>query len=360
MTSSQSASELDTPQQSASEEDSDADEAPRSELEDLRAKLRARTAQLKAEAEARQAEQTQDEPSQEDLITESSEVMESASEDDAVNHIAEPEPESDFTADTATSDQDEEAALLAEWQQQLAESESSATVEADEGKEKDAEADIEQLTSDIELPAQNAPEVTAIDEADEAAILAQWEQQLAAESEQSQPPPVPQVEEDESAASDVPYSPAQAADIAEKEREEQEAEAALAEAWQQQTASSETEADEESLNPLPVNELDESDTEVEDPASPARPEEEEIDTGPPVNLTDAKVALSEMWDDLTEEPLPSEEDLASMFKEIKQLDQADDSEEDESATAKPRNKDELKSILSSIPSFSQMNKSSDS
>ena len=112
------------------------------------------------------------------------------------------------------------------------------------------------------------------------------------------------------------------------------------------------------LNPLPVNELDDAQTEAEAPS--AEPEQEEIDTGPPVELSDAKVALSEMWDDLTEEPLPSEEELESMFREIKQLDQDDDSGQNESVTGKPRNGDELKSILSSIPSFSQMNKNSDS
>jgi hypothetical protein len=74
-------------------------------------------------------------------------------------------------------------------------------------------------------------------------------------------------------------------------------------------------------------------------------------------LTDAKSALSEMWDDLTEEPLPSDQDLDQMFKEIRELDQQPDNAADKPVgSAPPRKRDDLHSILSSIPSFSEMNK----
>ena len=67
-----------------------------------------------------------------------------------------------------------------------------------------------------------------------------------------------------------------------------------------------------------------------------------------------------MWQDLTEEPLPTDDDLDQMFKEIKDLEHASDNEEgedDEDVAAQQQ--DRLQSILSSIPSFSQMNKKKD-
>jgi hypothetical protein len=78
-----------------------------------------------------------------------------------------------------------------------------------------------------------------------------------------------------------------------------------------------------------------------------------------VKLTSAASALNEMMDDLTEDPLPSEEDLASMFDEIRNLDDEPEVEKEVSAAETSRkNADPLQSILSEIPSFSDMNKKS--
>jgi hypothetical protein len=142
----------------------------------------------------------------------------------------------------------------------------------------------------------------------------------------------------EESDSEQGLSEQRAAEIADKERAEQEAEAQLAAAWE---ASTDTSAE--------TTHTPQSEDDIEQP--------EDIDTGPPVALTDAKSALSEMWDDLTEEPLPSDQDLDQMFKEIRELDQQSDNGADKPAgSAPPRKRDDLHSILSSIPSFSEMNK----
>lgn len=172
-------------------------------------------------------------------------------------------------------------------------------------------------------------------------MLAEWEQQLVAASsdnadETSNTPTVR-----------TELSEAEAEQLSQQEQKEREKEAALASQWQQD-----------------VSDKDEPATDTEPSVPESRePEQEEIDTGPPVKLTDSKLALSEMWDDLTEEPLPSDSELDAMFEEIRQLDQVTESEQQIAQppySDKPVEKDELKSILSSIPSFSQMNKKSDS
>ena len=79
-----------------------------------------------------------------------------------------------------------------------------------------------------------------------------------------------------------------------------------------------------------------------------------------MNLVDPKSAVSDMWQDLTEEPLPTDDDLDQMFKEIKDLENASDNEEGEDdEDVDTQQQDRLQSILSSIPSFSQMNKKKD-
>ncbi|WP_036314613.1 hypothetical protein [Methylophaga thiooxydans] len=214
--------------------------AVRSELEDLRAKVRARTEQLKANVQSQSSAITSDDeqiaPSEFSQLHEQHDVTESKDNDVSMT-IAENQPE-------------------------INEADAGSSVES----------------SDLE---------------DEEALLAQWQQQLA---------------EDEK-----PLASEDTADATTKPAED----------------------------PAPVD---------------ANSVHEEIDTGPPVELTNAESAVSEMWQDLTEEPLPSEDDLQAMFEEIKQLDQPQSNQTDEVNDKGHAEQGQLKSILSSIPSFSQMNK----
>ncbi len=154
-------------------------------------------------------------------------------------------------------------------------------------------------------------------------------------------------QENDSAA----LSTSRTSELDEQDRLEQEKEASLLATWQQ-TDADESGTASESEPTVQVPHGDEVAVEKEG--------EEDIDTGPPVELVDAKMAVSDMWDDLTEEPLPSEDDLESMFEEIRQLDQQEpETPQIDEEVAGPEEGDELKSILSSIPSFSQMNKKND-
>lgn len=293
------------------------------------------------------------------------------------------EPETQTQDDTL--DSEEEAAVLAEWEQQLVNE--SATLTAPEVKEDNAaqdeltgpaasasdehddEANIaveweqqleqKQAVENLELAASEADEAIPGEEAAsneqqvaEETDEAQWEQQLLDDAEQ----PVADLQQEKTLDDGfVAFSETQASQIADQEQAEAEREAALAAAWEQ-GASTKVESnpeDQEQAQSEP-QQTGQPETEINEA------EDEDIDTGPPVKLTDSKAALSEMWDDLTEEPLPSEADLESMFEEIRQLDQSEPaSGEDSRRQSKPLEKDELKSILSSIPSFSQMNKKSD-
>jgi hypothetical protein len=236
-----------------------------------------------------------------------------------------------------------EAEIPAEWEQQLKVQDEAAITEREESE------------PDLAAPDTNEPEAVSdtesVDHENEAAMLAEWEQQLVNEAEiQTDAPDAAVQQGSPQGEGFVAFSETQATQIADKERAEADREAALAAAWQ--TASTETVQQPTMKAP----------SEQEQPGEEAsgESEDEDIDTGPPVKLTDAKAALSEMWDDLTEEPLPSEEDLESMFNEIRQLDQNQPTSNQESRSSnKATEKDELKSILSSIPSFSQMNKKSD-
>ncbi len=76
-------------------------------------------------------------------------------------------------------------------------------------------------------------------------------------------------------------------------------------------------------------------------------------------LVDAEYALEEMMTELTSQPLPSEAELDEMMSEIRVLEQNEAMKEIEEDASKPAsNQDELKAILSNIPSFTEMNKKS--
>jgi hypothetical protein len=333
-------------------------EAARSELDDLRAKLRARTAQLKAEAEARQLSRAEQQTNED---VESTPVVQEAAEAPTQNEEA---PETAISAEQQPAAVPvDEAAMMAAWEAELA---GAGT----EGPESDGDA--EKLWPDIEAERSVSTELTAEEQA-EAEMMAAWEAELSAggvepDDDQSQiedrtaasdPDSEEADAETDSVEADIPLSDSladmvddvalesdseqglseqRAAEITDKERAEQEAEAQLAAAWEGASDAS-----------VEMNQTQQLADEIEQP--------EDIDTGPPVALTDAKSALSEMWDDLTEEPLPSDQDLDQMFKEIRELDQQTDSEAYKPVgTAAPRKRDDLHSILSSIPSFSEMNK----
>ncbi|MEC9315113.1 MAG: hypothetical protein VYB22_09525, partial [Pseudomonadota bacterium] len=258
---------------------------------------------------------------------------ESAAQDEPARHES-----------SAGNEPDDEANIAAEWEQQL---EQEQAVSVEDSEQIAAEADE---TIPAEEPASGEQQLA--EETDEAGMLAQSEQQLPDEAE----PSVAEVQQEETQDDGfVAFSETQASQIADQEQAEAEREAALAAAWDQGNAfdltSPPEDQDQAQSDTRQTGQADTDSSEVED---------EDIDTGPPVKLTDSKAALSEMWDDLTEEPLPSEEDLESMFEEIKQLDQSEPaSGDDKRDQSKPVEKDELKSILSSIPSVSQMNKKSD-
>jgi hypothetical protein len=221
---------------------------------------------------------------------------------------------------------DDEAEMMAAWEAELDDARSEISADEDAGPTV-SPSEQSETTVQPELDEEEA----------EAAMMAEWEARIvddmAISAEQAS------TEED----SGQGLSESRAAEIAEQERAEQEAEAELAAAWLQ---ADKTPAVTEPVAAVEVNE---------------EPDQaEDIDTGPPVTLTDAKTALSEMWDDLTEEPLPSDEDLDAMFEEIRQLDKQDSGDDEPSAmTYKPTKRGDLQSILSSIPSFSDMNKKSD-
>jgi hypothetical protein len=306
--------------------------AARSELEDLRAKLRARTAQLKAEAQARQAGRAVEQENDAEALISGESVD------------VEPEPVDNAEVELASTGHsenvpDEEAEMMAAWEAEL------------EGNRTEPSADDERRdVSDTSLEPEKAelPEQALDETQPEAAMMAEWEARIADDMA---------VEEEEPSTEDSVegLSADRAVEIDEQERAEQEAEAELAAAWQQAEETPSFIEPVEPVEPVELDELDELDE-----AAEARDEHEEIDTGPAVTLTDAKTALSEMWDDLTEEPLPSDEDLDAMFEEIRQLDKQNSVDEEESEmTYKPTKRGDLHSILSSIPSFSDMNKKPD-
>jgi len=67
--------------------------------------------------------------------------------------------------------------------------------------------------------------------------------------------------------------------------------------------------------------------------------------------------LEAMMMDLTAEPLPSEADLEEMMAEIRKLEQEGAmAEQDNGRQTSMSNQNELQSILSNIPSFTEMNK----
>jgi hypothetical protein len=300
--------------------------AARSELEDLRAKLRARTAQLKAEAQARQAGRAVEQENDAEALISGESVD------------VEPEPVDNAEAELASTGHsenvpDEEAEMMAAWEAELEGNRTEPSADDERGDVNDTSLEPEKA----ELPEQALDETQS-----EAAMMAEWEARIADDMA---------VEEEAPSTEDSVegLSADRAVEIDEQERAEQEAEAELAAAWQQ---AEETPSFIEPVEPVELDEAAESRDEHEEP--------EEIDTGPPVTLTDAKTALSEMWDDLTEEPLPSDEDLDAMFEEIRQLDKQNSVDEEESEmTYKPTKRGDLHSILSSIPSFSDMNKKPD-
>ncbi|MDF1588703.1 MAG: hypothetical protein P1P93_06040, partial [Gammaproteobacteria bacterium] len=69
-------------------------------------------------------------------------------------------------------------------------------------------------------------------------------------------------------------------------------------------------------------------------------------------------AITGMMTGLTEEPLPSDEQVESMLSEIRSLEQDETlvNEQVEELDVPRSTKDELQAILSSIPSFSEINK----
>ena len=85
--------------------------------------------------------------------------------------------------------------------------------------------------------------------------------------------------------------------------------------------------------------------------------EPEPEPEPKQIIVDAEHALEAMMMDLTAEPLPSEADLEEMMAEIRKLEQENTMpEQDNERQTSVSNQDELQSILSNIPSFTEMNK----
>ncbi len=273
----------------------------RSELDELREKVRARTAQLRAEAKAR-SQQTEVKPEPESTVdmassepayeqtpeTETVDIEETDSIDDADSLPVSEDSQDDSEPNLSLSDNADLSESVVEEEFDL--DEVAQTVE---DELTDIEPEIEQTTSSSVTENDLNYDVNIIDE-----------RQL----------------DDNSTRISAMY-PA---------------------------------SDEQADSPL-VDAAEQATSDVEQYFS-----EDELDIGEPVNLVDPKSAVSDMWQDLTEEPLPSDDDLDQMFKEIKDLENASDNEEGEDdEDVDTQQQDRLQSILSSIPSFSQMNKKKD-
>jgi hypothetical protein len=282
----------------------------RSELDELREKVRARTAQLRAEAKARSQQTTAGstpEPEQDP-------VAEPSSSDDEPEDITAESPVSEVVNLT---DEDAEPEL--------------ADVDTDD--EFDLDLSIAEFEVESDLPAIDSDEEFNLDE------VAQTVEDELTDIE-------PEHGEDEKAStSEAASSLTYDVNIIDERKLEDES---------IQFSAMYPTPGEDDESPM-VDAAEQATSDVEQYFS-----EDKVDE--PVNLVDPKSAVSDMWQDLTEEPLPSDDELDQMFKEIKDLEKSSDVEEDDDSDeldAEAEQQDRLQSILSSIPSFSQMNKKKD-
>ncbi len=307
-------SETEVPEQRASSEDTPS--APseeiaemRSELDELREKVRARTAQLRTEAKARSSQQTAAEST--------------------------PEPEQEAVTETPVSDDEPEEITT---ESPVSEAVNLADEELEPELvdiETDDDVDLDLSVAEFEVES-DLPDIDADEEFDLDEVAQTVEDELTdIEPEQDEKASTSE------AASSLTYD----VNIIDERKLEDESIQFSA------------------MYPAPA---EDDDSPMVDAAEQATSDveqyfnEDKVDE--PVNLVDPKSAVSDMWQDLTEEPLPSDDELDQMFKEIKDLEKSSDVEEDDDSDeldAEAEQQDRLQSILSSIPSFSQMNKKKD-